>query len=153
MKISRASTIPVFRGKRTKQNLRETPLAFEQLYERLTGLLKPYEKYFEVRANTSTEYELWTTHIFRITNNRARYQKGALFAAVVIRKTFVTFFLYPVYLFPDLKNNMNERLKPLLTSGSCFHFKKNEELPLSELNDLIDEGLKLYKEQGWINSR
>lgn len=150
MKISKTSTTAHITNFR--RNARAIPYALEQTYTHLVGLLEPYQEHFEVKANTEAHFELWTNHVFRSNGLNAKYKKGLMFAAVVVYKKFVSLYFYPLYMSKPLKENLSDELKPFLTGESCFHFKTLEEIPLSELHKLIDDGFAFYKEQGWVNA-
>jgi hypothetical protein len=56
----------------------------------------------------------------------------------------------PVYAEPDLKTVFDENLLKLLKGKSCFHLKALDEVLLSQIEDALAEGFKIYKEKGWV---
>ena len=91
------------------------PLVFEQL----KSILKPYAKNLTITANTSTAYSLDGAY-------SEKYKKTIFFGAVQIKKNYVSFYLMPVYIFPELLKGLSPELKKHMQGKSCFNFKKVE---------------------------
>ena len=101
------------------------PLVFEQL----RSILKPYAKNLTITADTSNGYSLDGPY-------SEKYQKPLFFGAAQIKKNYVSFYLMPVYIFPDLLKDMSPELKKHMQGKSCFNFKKVEPELFKELKQL-----------------
>ena len=56
----------------------------------------------------------------------------------------------PVYMYPDLLDNISSDLKKHMQGKSCFNFKKVEPELLNELAGLTQKGYaRFQKEEGW----
>jgi len=102
---------------------------FPIVFEQLKFILKPYEKKLTVTANTSAAYSLDGPY-------SEKYKKAIFFGAVQIQKNYVSFYLMPVYMFPDLLKGMSPELKKHMQGKSCFNFKKVEPDLFKELKEL-----------------
>lgn len=56
----------------------------------------------------------------------------------------------PVYVFPQLLNDISDSLKKRMQGKSCFHFKKVDDDLFSELKRLTKNGFDKYKENQLI---
>ena len=101
------------------------PLVFEQL----KSILKPYAKNLTVTADTATGYSLDGPY-------SEKYKKVIFFGAAQIQKNYVSFYLMPVYMFPDLLKGISPELRKHMQGKSCFNFKKVEPELFKELKEL-----------------
>lgn len=107
---------------------------FPEVFARLKGILEPYESTMVLKGNTNEHYYLDTFMINPINN------KAAFFGSAIIKKNYVSFYLMPVYAFPELLVGISEPLRKRMQGKSCFNFKEiNEEL-LKELEQLTRKG-------------
>src|SRR5690349_21367020 len=93
---------------------------FPVVFARLKSLLKPYAPALVVTTDTPDAYYL-NTHYSE------RYQKEVFFGAVHIKKNYVSYYLMPVYMFPDLLADLSPRLRKRMQGKSCFNFTTIEE--------------------------
>jgi hypothetical protein len=101
------------------------PLVFKQL----KSILKPYAKNLTITANTPDAYSLDGPY-------SKKYKKPLFFGAAQIKKNYVSFYLMPVYMFPDLLKSISPELKKRMQGKSCFNFKKVEPDLFKELKQL-----------------
>lgn len=101
------------------------PLVFEQL----KAILKPYAKNLTITADTSAAYSLDGPY-------SEKYKKALFFGAAQIKKNYVSFYLMPVYMFPELLKGMSPELKKRMQGKSCFNFNKVEPDLFKELKQL-----------------
>jgi len=66
-------------------------------------------------------------------------------AAVRPGKRYVSFYLMPVYAFPELVGSMSPELKRRMQGKSCFNFTRVDESLLAELERLTAESVKRYR--------
>ncbi len=60
-------------------------------------------------------------------------------------KNYVSFHLFPVYMFPDLLDGISEELKARMQGKSCFNFRAPDAVLFRELAALTKEGLARMK--------
>ena len=101
------------------------PLVFEQL----KSILKPYAKNLTITADTSNGYSLDGPY-------SEKYKKVIFFGAAQIKKNYVSFYLMPVYIFPELLKGISPELKKHMQGKSCFNFNKVEPELFKELTQL-----------------
>jgi hypothetical protein len=76
--------------------------------------------------------------------------KPEFFASAQVKKNAVSFYLMPVYCYPDLLKDISPELKQRMQGKSCFNFKNLDDGLFKELNELVDRGYKRYKAEGRI---
>ena len=94
-------------------------------------------------ADNETELYLDTHHIMK--NGRPLY-----FGSTIIKKNYVSFHLMPVYLHPEMLDDISDALRKRMQGKSCFNFKKIDEELFAELAELTRCGLELYQADGYI---
>lgn len=102
---------------------------FPHVFETLKAILKPYAKNLTITADTSDAYSLDGPY-------SEKYKKALFFGAAQIKKNYVSFYLMPVYMFPELLKGMSPELKKHMQGKSCFNFKKVEPDLFKELTQL-----------------
>jgi hypothetical protein len=103
-----------------------TQSEFPLIFEKLRSILKPYSSKFKITSDTSDAYSLDGPY-------SEKWKKQIFFGAAQIKKNYVSFYLMPVYMFPDLLKNMSPELKKHMQGKSCFNFKKIETPLFDEL--------------------
>ena len=114
---------------------------FTIVFEKLKAMIKPYEKKLTLKADQADLYYLDAAY-------SEKWKKEIFFASTQIKKNYVSFYLMPVYMFPDLLKNISPELKKHMQGKSCFNFKKVEPELLDELNQLTKKSFeRLMKEE------
>ena len=148
MRSGRITTMPLQKTKRFEITI-ELRLVFDQLRE----LIMPYSKWLITRVNSDRQFELWTNHVFRSTSFHAKDKRGILFGGLMISRTHVGFYFYPLYVLKTLGDKLTGELQ-LYRKGesSAFHFSEplHESLQ-QEFTDLLQEGWNLYAENHWVS--
>jgi len=108
------------------------------VFEQLKAILKPYEENLTITANTADAYSLDGPY-------SEKYQKTIFFGAAQIKKNYVSFYLMPVYMFPDLLKGMSRDLKKHMQGKSCFNFKKVEPELFAELTALTRQSVERFR--------
>lgn len=116
---------------------------FSKIAAELRSILQPYEKDLTLVSSDSNEYSLNTSHI--LPN-----KKPLFFASVQPRKNYVSFYLMPVYVFPELLNGISDALRKRMQGKSCFNFKKSDPALMAELAALTRAGYERYKAAGFV---
>ena len=117
--------------------------SFEATFKRLTGVLKEYEKRLVLKTSGPENYYLNTPHT-------EKYQKELFFGAAQIKKNYVSFYLMPVYMFPELLKDVSPTLKKRMQGKSCFNFKTIDEDLLRELTQLTKKSFERLKKEKLI---
>lgn len=112
------------------------PLVFEQLKE----LLMPYARNLTVKTDTADTYYLDGPY-------SEKWKKELFFGSAQIKKNYVSFYLMPVYMYPELLKEISPELKKHMQGKSCFNFKKVEPELFRELADLTRKGAEKFKQE------
>ena len=115
---------------------------FPVVFEELKKILKPYADKLTVTADTSNSYSLDGPY-------SEKWKKVIYFGGAQVKKNYVSFYLMPVYMYPELLKDVSPGLKKHMQGKSCFNFKKVEPDLFKELEALTHEGAeKIKKENG-----
>jgi len=113
---------------------------FSTVFEQLKSILRPYAKGLTVKADTSDSYYLDGPY-------SEKWKKELFFGSAQIKKNYVSFYLMPVYMYPELLKNVSPELKKRMQGKSCFNFKKVEPGLFQELAELTLKGVEKFKEE------
>jgi hypothetical protein len=114
---------------------------FPIVFEKLKAILTPYTKKLTLKTDNADLYYLDAAY-------SEKWKKEIFFASAQIKKNYVSFYLMPVYMYPDLLKNISPELKKHMQGKSCFNFKKVEVELLDELNQLVKKGFeRMMKEE------
>lgn len=114
---------------------------FPLVFENLKNILEPYAKKLAVKTDASGHYYLDAAY-------SEKWKKELFFASAQIKKNYVSFYLMPVYMYPDLLKNISPELKKHMQGKSCFNFKKVEKSLFAELGQLTKRGFeRMMKEE------
>jgi len=118
--------------------------SFREIFQQLRQILVPYaEKGLEVVHDAESDYHLNTHHIMK--NGQPLF-----FGAVNIKKNYVSYHHMPVYVFPELLDEISPELKKRMQGKSCFNFKKPDSELFKELESLTKLGYEKYQEAGYV---
>ena len=113
---------------------------FPAVLEELKKILKPYAKNLTVKADTPDTYYLEGPY-------SEKWKKELFFASAQIKKNYVSFYLMPVYMYPELLKDISPDLKKRMQGKSCFNFKKVEPDLFKELETLTRKGAAKFKKE------
>jgi hypothetical protein len=113
---------------------------FPFVFEQLKNILKPYAGDLTVKADTADTYYLDGPY-------SEKWKKELFFGSAQIKKNYVSFYLMPVYMYPELLNDASPELKKHMQGKSCFNFKKVEPEMFEELAALTRKGAEKFKEE------
>lgn len=114
----------------------DLPLVFEEL----KNILRPYAERLDLRADTSDSYYLDGPY-------SEKWKKELFFGSAQIKKNYVSFYLMPVYMYPELLKDISPELKKHMQGKSCFNFKKVEPALFNELAALTQKGAEKFREE------
>jgi hypothetical protein len=114
---------------------------FPIVFENLKAILKPYAKKLTVKTDTAETYYLDAAY-------SEKWKKELFFASAQVKKNYVSFYLMPVYMYPDLLKNISPKLKKHMQGKSCFNFKRVETPLFAELSQITKQGFeRLMREE------
>ncbi len=115
----------------------------EQIFQHLKHILIEYSGEMVVAVDESDNFYLNTHHVMK--NKQPMY-----FGSAKINKSYVSYHLMPVYVFPELLNDISAELKQRMQGKSCFNFKQVNESLFSELSELTRAGYEKYKSAQYL---
>ncbi|MFL5777308.1 MAG: hypothetical protein ACJ761_00060 [Chloroflexota bacterium] len=66
-------------------------------------------------------------------------------AGTRLGKSYVSFYLMPVYVSPEVADSLSPRLKARMQGKACFNFRKVDEALLAELDALVAREIPGYR--------
>lgn len=116
---------------------------FLQIFMRIKKLLLPYGKEMDTRVDKESNYQLYIVKEIELAGRKF---KECYFSGLVIQKTMVAFYFFPIYTHPKAFTIPVE-IKKNLKGKSCFNFKKLDEAQEKAIAQLLKEGFNFYKKQ------
>jgi hypothetical protein len=113
---------------------------FSLVFEQLKNILQPYAEKLTLKADTSDTYYIDGPY-------SEKWKKQLFFGSAQIKKNYVSFYLMPVYMFPDLLRDISPELKKHMQGKSCFNFKRVESDLFKELAELTRKGVERFKQE------
>jgi hypothetical protein len=77
-------------------------------------------------------------------------KKPMYFGAVMLKKSYVSYHLMPVYVKPEILKGLSPELKNRMQGKSCFNFSEIDKPLFKELAALTKAGFQSYKDQGFV---
>ena len=72
--------------------------------------------------------------------------KDMFFGAVQVKKRYVSYYLMPLYVFPELTEGISEGLRRRRHGKSCFNFTRVDDGTFAELRMLTAAGLRRFRD-------
>ena len=116
---------------------------FPILFERLKSFLSPVAENARVSADLPGVFMLETPFT-------EKFGREISIGGVKIQKNYVSFYLMPVYIYPELLEGISLGLQKRMQGKSCFNFKQVDETLLDELRQLTERGLQRYRDEGLL---
>jgi hypothetical protein len=113
---------------------------FQLVFEHLREILRPYESNLSLTKDTSDTYYLEGSF-------SQKYKKNLFFGSAEIKKNYVSFYLMPVYMYPEMLDMISPDLKKRMQGKSCFNFKKVDEPLFEELSHLVKNGFDRFQQE------
>ena len=117
---------------------------FPLIFEKLKSILKPYEKSLAVKADSADTFYLDGPY-------SEKWKKELFFGSAQIKKNYVSFYLMPVYMYPDLLKEISSDIKRHMQGKSCFNFKKVEPELFQESRTLQRKVTSVSKKKNYRN--
>jgi hypothetical protein len=109
----------------------------------LRSLLEPYAASLNEVENNRLSYCLETGYI-------EAFKKPLFVAGVREGKAYVSYYLMPVYAYPDLLEGMSPQLKKHMQGKSCFNFKQVDPELFAELKTLTKRSFARFRKEGYV---
>jgi hypothetical protein len=106
---------------------------FDAIYGRLRNILEPYAQ----KMYVSTDSDSWYGLDLAPESERV---PATWFGAVRLGKSYVSYYLMPVYVDPSLLNDSSPELKKRMQGKSCFNFTREDDALFDELTALTKRG-------------
>ena len=117
---------------------------FPIVFEHLKNILESFAPKLTITADTSSAYSLDGPY-------SEKWKKELFFGSTQLKKNYVSFYLMPVYMYPDLLNEISPELKKHMQGKSCFNFKKVEPELFKELADLTKKSYERFQKEELSN--
>jgi hypothetical protein len=114
---------------------------FLRIFDELRGILQPFEQRLALKTDTPDHYSLDAPF-------SEKWKRELFFGSAQIKKGYVSFHLFPVYMFPDLLEQAPASLKKRMQGKSCFNFKRLEPELFQELATLTKSGFARMQAEG-----
>jgi hypothetical protein len=124
------------KGDKTVASNNDFPVVFEQL----KNILKPYAEKLTVKVDTSDTYYIDGPY-------SEKWKKQLFFGSAQVKKNYVSFYLMPVYMYPELLQEISPDLKKRMQGKSCFNFKKVESDLFDELAVLTRKSVEKFQQE------
>jgi len=132
----RASFLELQNGEQAVTSKNDFSIVFEQL----KNILKPYAEKLTLKVDTSDVYYIDGPY-------SEKWKKQLFFGSAQVKKNYVSFYLMPVYMYPDLLKDISPELKKRMQGKSCFNFKKVEPDLFTELNELTHKSAEKLQQE------
>lgn len=116
---------------------------FSPIFARLKAILASYAARLTVTDDRPGSYSLETGY-------SDKWKKPLFFGSTLVQKNYVSFYLMPVYMYPDLLEGISPGLKKRMQGKSCFNFKQMDEALLGELEALVQAGFTRFQKEGLV---
>ena len=117
----------------------------EAVEARLERVLAPYRSKLTASDMSGIELLLGTP--------TPKYPEGQQFAGIRFGKRYVSYYLTPVYLWPDLLESLSPELRRRMQGKSCFNFTSVDESLMDELESLTAASFDRFRAEGFVPPR
>ncbi|HVK39106.1 MAG TPA: hypothetical protein VNA88_11270 [Candidatus Kapabacteria bacterium] len=121
------------------------PVDFDATFARLRTILEPHASRLVVVHDTPDNYYLDTRHV--MPNGQPLF-----FGGVRRGRNYVSLYLMPVYVKPELLDGISPELRKRMQGKSCFNFKALDDERAAELEQLAAAGMEVYEREGYVGS-
>jgi hypothetical protein len=112
----------------------------DAVFTALRQILSPYKSDLAVKADKPG---IW----FLETRAASLNGRPLFFAGAKIKKNYVSFYLTPLYMFPDLSHRISPGLSQRMRGQSCFNFTAFDQDCFDELRKLTDAAFQKVKSE------
>ena len=117
--------------------------AFPAVFSALHAILAEHEPLMRVVRDKPGNYHLDAGY-------SEKWKRDIFFGGIRLNKSYVSFYLMPVYMHPELLKKVSPELKKHMQGKSCFNFDAVEPALFKELTTLTKQGLERFKKEGLL---
>jgi hypothetical protein len=107
----------------------------QPVFDRLKRIMKAHAQRMTAEYDTPAGYSVNAGY-------SEKFKRVLYFGGVQVKKNYVSYYLMPVYIFPDLLKDITPALKKRMQGKSCFNFTKIDEALFSELDELTKRSIE-----------
>ncbi len=85
--------------------------------------------------------------VYLNTHSVMKNRQPLFFASLAVNKNYVSFHLFPVYMYPDLLDGIGD-LEKRMQGKSCFNFRKVDPDQVERMRALVEAGYQRFKTEG-----
>lgn len=115
-----------------------------KVFADLRKIMIPYAEKLECTVDQEGELSINTRHT--LDNGKPLW-----FGGVQIKKNYVSYHLMPIYINPELIEDISPELKKHMHGKSCFNFTSSDKDLFEELADLTEVGFNDYQKRGYYD--
>jgi len=125
----------------SKREIKKNPKEdFQTVFAPLKSILQKFESHMLLKVDKPGNYCINAPY-------SEKYKRELFFGSAQITKNYVSYYLFPVYMFPELLKGISPELKKRMQGKSCFNFKEIDKKLLSELKQLTKAGFERFKKE------
>jgi hypothetical protein len=125
----------------SKKNLKtKNKENLHSVFDQLKSILQKFEPRLLLKVDKPGSYSIDAPY-------SEKYKKELFFGAAQVKKNYVSYYLFPVYMFPELLKGISPGLKKRMQGKSCFNFTSIDKELLSELKQLTKSGFERFKKE------
>ncbi|NUN08472.1 MAG: hypothetical protein HUU54_04775 [Ignavibacteriaceae bacterium] len=125
------------------RSVKESNEDLKSVFEELKKVISPFTKKLKVTKDEKSGYTVNADY-------SEKYKREIFFGGIEIKKIYVSYYLFPVYMFPDLLKGISTELKKRMQGKSCFNFDRQDKALFAELKNLTKQGFEKMKKEGYI---
>jgi len=114
---------------------------FAEVFSLLREMMREYESSLQVIDDKPGRYYVDGAY-------SKQFKKNLNFGAVITQKNYVSYYLMPVYMYPDLLDGISPELSKRMQGKSCFNFNKVDKNLMGELSKLTRKSFRRFKKEG-----
>ena len=115
------------------------PPAFVETFASLRSVLQRHGKRLLTMVDTANDFQLSSPSM------TDRSGRPLFFAAVQIKKSYVSFHLMPIYMNPTLMSSVTPELKKRMQGKACFNFSAIDAATVKDLSALTKTGIAAFR--------
>jgi len=120
------------------------PTDFPAAFTALRDILKRYSTNLLVYADKPTDFTL-------VTKSIGPNKKPIWFGCVLLKKSAVTYHLFPLYYNPKLQAAIPKELLPRKQGKTCFNFQRPDAALFAQLDALTQRARESFERAGLLN--
>jgi hypothetical protein len=116
---------------------------FDEVFKRLRAIMAEHESSLVVKTNKPG--------VYTVTSPKPYEKKKELyFGAVMAMKNYVSYHLFPLYMFPELVKGLSPELKKRKQGKACLNFTAVDEELFQQLGALTRQGFEQFRRRALV---